>query len=276
MITFQSMTQVTLWITGMVFVLLIAALRTNPFRVAGSFVQELFTSRKYLLHFVAVLAILFFNKIEQWVEGRMNAQPDFTSSIYRLEGNLVASIQHFFKNDLLTDFTSFFYLVVFPALMIVSIGIYTYSRDFKLFHAVCYALMFNYMIAIPFYLFLPVNEVWFFHPDVDLLMHRVFPTFEQEYRPLSGLDNCFPSLHTAISVSMAVIAARSNNGFWKWFTLGSAIIIIFSIFYLGVHWMMDMGAGLVLGLFAARMGLRLSELHTVPNGYLNEGSRLKG
>ncbi|GIP39226.1 hypothetical protein J31TS4_25060 [Paenibacillus sp. J31TS4] len=275
MITFQSMTQVTLWIAGMVFVLLFAALRVNPFRVGGTFVQELFTSRKYFLHFAAVLAILFFNKLEQWVERRMPPQPDFTSSIYKIEGDLVASIQHFFRNDLLTDLSSFFYLVVFPCLMVVSIGIYTYEKNFKLFHSVCYALMLNYMIAIPFYLFLPVNEVWYFHPNVDLLMHQVFPAFEQDYRPLSGLDNCFPSLHTSISVSMALLASRSNNGFWKWFTLFSAVFIIFSIFYLGVHWLMDMGAGLILGVFAARVGLRLSELHTLP-GYLNEGSRLKG
>jgi membrane-associated phospholipid phosphatase len=90
-------------------------------------------------------------------------------------------------------------------------------------------------------------------------MTNVFPTFETDYRPLSGLDNCFPSLHTSISVSMAVIAMKSNNKFWQWFTLISAVFIIFSIFYLGVHWLTDMGGGLVLGIFASRMALRISE-----------------
>lgn len=256
---FQSMIHATVYIVITVFFLLLFSIRKNPFYSAGSFVQEIFTSRKYMIHFVAVIGILFFNKFELWLEKRIDYKADFTGSIYKIEGNFVASIQHFFHNDALTWFSSYFYVVVFPCLMITSILIYTFKKEYKLFYAVCYAMMFNYVIAIPFYLFFPVNEVWFAHPSVELLINDVFPTFEQDYRPLSGLDNCFPSLHTSISVTMAVIALRSRSKFWQAFVPLSAAIIVFSIFYLGIHWLADMCGGVILGYTAAKAGLRISE-----------------
>jgi membrane-associated phospholipid phosphatase len=256
---FQSMTHATVYIVITVFFFLLFALRANPLSAAGSVVQEIFTSRKYLLHSIVMIAILFFNKAELMLEKKLNYHTDFTGSIFRIEGNFVAAIQHTFHNDILTMITSYFYVVIFPSIMIASLFIYTYQKNYRMFYAVVYAIMFNYMIAIPFYLFFPVNEVWSFHPNVHLLIKDVFPTFEQDYRPLSGLDNCFPSLHTSISVSMAVIAVRSRNAFWKAFVPLSAIVIIFAIFYLGIHWLSDMSAGILLGVFAARMGLRISE-----------------
>ncbi|MGO4276200.1 inositol phosphorylceramide synthase, partial [Paenibacillus sp. TAF58] len=162
---FQSMTHATVYIVITVLIFLIASTRKSPFHIAGSFVQEIFTSRKYLLHFVALITILFFNKVEMWVEKSVDIKTDFTKSIYGIEGNFVSAIQHFFHNDTLTLVSSYFYVVVFPAVMITSIALYTYQKNYKLFYAICYALMFNYMIAIPFYLFFPVNEVWSFHPN---------------------------------------------------------------------------------------------------------------
>jgi membrane-associated phospholipid phosphatase len=256
---FQSMTNATYYIVLTIFIFLFCSLRKNPFVAAGSFVQEVFTTRKFMFHLVAMIAILLFNKIEMSIEKSMNYQADFTGSIYKIEGNFVATIQHFFHNDILTYVTSFFYVVVFPSVMIASIGIYTYQKNYKLFYAICYALMFNYMVAIPFYLFFPVNEVWSFHPNVQPLINDVFPTFETDYRPLSGLDNCFPSLHTSISVSMAIIAVKSRSIFWKIFVPSSTAIIIFSIFYLGIHWLTDMCGGVVLGVTAARLALRITE-----------------
>jgi len=256
---FGSMTHATVYIVITICAFLILAVRTNPFTIAGSFVQEIFTSRKYLLHFTAMITILLFNKVEMWIENGMKYRADFTGAIYRIEGNFTANIQHLFHHDILTYISSYFYVVVFPAVMIASIALYTYQKNYKLFYAICYALMFNYMIAIPFYLFFPVNEVWSFHPNVKLLILDVFPTFEQDYRPLSGLDNCFPSLHTSISVSMAVIAVQSRSTFWKYFVPCSSAFIIFTIFYLGIHWLSDMCAGVILGVVASRVALRIAE-----------------
>lgn len=259
MFTIYSMTHATILIVLTVALLLFLSLRRNPLLAGSAFVREMLGNRKYMIHFTAMLTILLFNKVELWLESKMTPQPDFTHYLYSIEGNFTAVFQRFLENGTLTYISTFFYVVVFPALMIVSICMYTYNKQYRLFHAFCYALMLNYMLAIPFYLFFPVSEVWYYHPQVEFLIPRVFPSFEIEYRPLSGIDNCFPSLHTSISVTVAVIAAKSGNLFWKRFTKWSAVFIIFSIVYLGVHWITDMAGGLVLGFFAAKTALLLSE-----------------
>ncbi|MFC0212562.1 phosphatase PAP2 family protein [Paenibacillus chartarius] len=262
MTLFQSMTQATIYMAVTVFFLLFVSLRTNPLAPIGSFIQEMIRSRKYRLHFVMMCSVMFINKIELWIEEHMPSRSDFTPFVSRLEGDFVAKLQHTLEQPWLTALSAYAYVVVFPVLIFAAIGIYTYGKQVKLVYAICYALLLNYMIAIPFYLFFPVNEVWSFHPQVRFLMLDVFPTFETQYRSMSGLDNCFPSLHTSISVAMALIALRSNNRFWKWFCCAAAAFIIFTIFYLGIHWLFDMCGGLLLGGFTAAMALLWSEGRT--------------
>ena len=262
MLYVHSLTHMIAFIVVTVYALLLFSLKCDPVKplsAAAVFVRELWSSRKLLLHFLAMVSVLVFNKIEIALENSMQYGSDFTPIFHKLEGDFAVGLQRLFENDVLTYGLGYFYLVVFPALMIASIGLYTYEKQYKLFHAVCYAMMINYMIAIPFYFFFQVNEVHTFNPNVKFLLMDVFPSFESEYRPLSDVDNCFPSLHTSLSVSMAVIAARSGNRFWKTFTRISAAVIMFSTIYLGIHWLTDMIAGLTLGFASSRLALRLVE-----------------
>jgi membrane-associated phospholipid phosphatase len=259
MFIIHSMTDVAVGTALTVFILIWLATRKISFYAAGSFVQVILTSRKFTIHFIGLVAILFFNKLEQWVADRMHFKADFTPYIYSLEGNIVPWFHHLLMNDTLSTITTFFYVIIFPTLMIASVFIYTHQNNYKMFYAVCYAIMFNYIFAVPFYLFFSVNEVWSYLPNVHALMLHSFPTFETDYRPTSGITNCFPSLHTSISISMALLAMKSKNIFWSRFTAISSICIIFSVFYLGIHWLTDMCGGLVLGVVAARLGIRVSE-----------------
>lgn len=256
---FQSMTHAIAYMAVTVFFLLLYALRTNPLSVAGTFVRDMVTSPKYLLHFVVMMGILISNKAELWIERLFAERPDFTPFVARLDGRFVAFVQRTFYHPWLTFAAGYAYVVVFPVLIIASAGIYSYLKRTKLVFAICYALMFNYLLAIPFYLFFPVNEVWAFDPQVKFLLPDVFPSFETEYRPLSGLDNCFPSLHTSISVSMALIALKSDNVFWRRFAVLATASIVFAVFYLGIHWLFDMCGGILLGYFSAATALRLNE-----------------
>jgi len=259
MFIIHSMTDVAIWITVAVVLQLLFLQWVNPLLTAGAFIRHMITSPKYAIHFIITLGILFMDKAEQWVAHHIHYHANFTSTIYSLEGNLTAKFQSFFLNHTLTVFSSFFYIAIFPSLMITSILIYTYQRNLQLFYAVCYAIMFNYFIAIPFYLFFPVNEVWSFNPHIHFLVVQVLPTFETVYRPLSALQNCFPSLHTSISVSMAAIALSTKNKLWKYFSTAAAAFIMFSVLYLGVHWLSDVTAGLLLGIASGRIGILISQ-----------------
>ncbi|XEC93146.1 phosphatase PAP2 family protein [Paenibacillus tarimensis] len=258
MVLFESMSSVTLYTCIAVLALLWFGTASNPLAVGTEFIRQLIFSRKYLLHFVLVLVILFLNKIELMIEAGMTKKADFTGLFYSIEGGFVSGIQHLFEHPALTTVLSFMYIVVFQALLITSIGIYTFRHNKTMFYAVCYAIMINYLVAFPFYLYFPVLEVWAYDPDVRFIMLDAFPTFESQYRELSGLDNCFPSLHTSISVTLAMLALRSGNKRWAWICGICALTIIFSIFYLGIHWLIDMLGGFSLGLFASAVGMRLS------------------
>ncbi|UVI28092.1 phosphatase PAP2 family protein [Paenibacillus spongiae] len=264
MILFDNMTTVAIYTTLVVILLLWYGALANPFRIGGLFLKELATSRTYLFHFVALIAILFLNKVELMIENNMtNYTVDFTSFVQSIEGGFVSNLQQTFENEIVTFVLAFIYVVVFQAMLIASIGIYTYQDKTKrMYYATCYAIMINYLVAIPFYFFLPVNEVWAHDSSVRFLMLDVFPTFETEYRALSGLNNCFPSLHTSISVTLAVLAIRSGNKRWAWFCSICAAAVIFAIFYLGIHWLTDMLGGMLLGLFASTVGMRISAAGT--------------
>jgi len=253
---FHSMSTIAYSTVLAVAALLAFGTGKQPFAVAWSFVRSLVVSRKYLLFFSAVLAILVLNKYELHLENWIGASYDLTPVLTGWEGAWQARIQSALGSDLLTAVCAVFYLVLFQATMIASVGIYTYRRNLKLYYAFCVALMLNYLLAVPFYIFVPVNEVWYAHSEVRFLMLDVFPAFEQEYRALSGLNNCFPSLHTSLSVTLALLASRSGIRRWAVFAWINAGVIVFSIFYLGIHWFTDMAAGIVLASLCSYIGLK--------------------
>lgn len=256
---FQSPLTIVLTIALTVIAIVFYTLRVSPFKAVFHLMQDLIKNKVVFFHFAAMMAILMFNKIELSIEREMIKQTDFTPMIHAFEGDFVAMFQRYLENDILTYITTFFYVIVFTALLIASLLIYNYGKDYTSFYALFYGVMMNYMIAIPFYLFFPVYEAWYYHPDIRFLIPDVYPGFETEYRMLSGLDNCFPSLHTSLSLTMAFIAMRSNFRVFGRITMFSAIVIIFSIFYLGIHWLSDMTAGALVAMFITTMAIRLAE-----------------
>jgi len=253
---FQNMSSIAYSTVLAVAVLLAFGTGRQPLAVAWSFVKTLVLSRRYLLFLSAVLAILILNKYELHLENWIGVTYDLTAALSGWEGAWQASLQSAVESDVLTAICAVFYLVLFQATMIASVGIYTYKRDLKLYYAFCIALMLNYLLAVPFYVFVPVNEAWYAHSQIRFLMLDAFPAFEQEYRALSGLNNCFPSLHTSLSVTLALLAGKSGIRRWAVFAWINAGVIVFSIFYLGIHWFTDMAAGVLLAILCSYIGLR--------------------
>ncbi|AWB45700.1 inositol phosphorylceramide synthase [Paenibacillus sp. CAA11] len=232
----------------------------NPFSAAYIFLHRLVTSRRFLLLFAIMAGVLVANKYELQLEKIIDSKADFTPLFFHIEGHFVQNFQQLFHHQWVTEVTAFFYVVVFQSLLIASIGVYAGSRNYVYMYATCMTVILNYAVAIPFYLFFPVNEVWSYAPSgVTFYMLEAFPKFEEIYRPLSGLDNCFPSLHTAISASMAILAVRSGNRRWAITISICAAMIIFAIFYMGIHWLIDMLGGLLLAMVATTLAIKWAE-----------------
>ncbi|MFF2094008.1 phosphatase PAP2 family protein [Paenibacillus sp. NPDC058174] len=264
MILFQTMGSVAAYTALSAFMLIWLGAGMNPFAASAQLIRSLLGSKRYFFHFIALIIILLCNKMELRIESQLITQYNFTALFHALEGNIVHSIQQLFHHKWLTPFLSFMYIVVFQALMLSSLAVYTtqerVSGRHRLYYATCYAIMLNYFVAIPFFLFFPVQEVWSYQDSgATFFLLEAFPSFESQYRLLSGLDNCFPSLHTSMSVTLAILACSSSNRRWAAIVCSCSAVILFSIFYLGIHWITDMLGGLTLGVFASAAGLKLSE-----------------
>lgn len=259
MVVFSSPISIQAFTAAFIAFLLWFATGRQPLDAVFKLFRALAASRKHLVFLLAALAILAVNTFEVKLEDAFGVTYDLTSALTGWEGNWHVWLQTHLRSNLLTAVSSFFYVVVFQSVMIASIGIYAYRERSKLFFAFCVSLLVNYAVALPMYWFIPVNESWYAHPDIQFLMLDAFPSFERDYRGLSGINNCFPSLHTSISVTMALLASRSGIRRWAVFAWINAAAIVFAIFYLGIHWFTDMAGGVLLAFLSVYVGLKAGD-----------------
>jgi membrane-associated phospholipid phosphatase len=113
-------------------------------------------------------------------------------------------------------------------------------------------------IALPFYIFFPVNEVWVSNPEY----YNVYSDFstnvvnilrevregEAVTQVFSNVNNCFPSMHTAISVFIALTLIVNRRKYLAPIYTFVAASIVTATVYLGIHWITDIVAGIILAL----------------------------
>jgi membrane-associated phospholipid phosphatase len=257
MTVFTSLSSVQVFTAATIAILLWFGTGRQPLDPVYRLLRSLVTSRKYLAFFAAALATLIINTYEVKLEAAYGVTYNLTSVLTGWEGDWHVWLQTHLRSGLLTAVCTFFYVVVFQSVMIASLGIYTSRQSRRLYYAFCVSLLLNYAVALPMYWFVPVNEVWYANPHVHFLMLDAFPSFERDYRGLSGINNCLPSLHTSISVTMALLAARSGVRRWAIFAWINAAVIVFSIFYLGIHWFTDMVCGVLLAFLSVYVGMKV-------------------
>jgi hypothetical protein len=121
-----------------------------------------------------------------------------------------------------------------------------------------FAVTFNYLAALPFFLFLPVPERWAYPAAKAPLMSDLLSTRLIEIvRPISGLDNCFPSMHVALSAQVIMLAYWSRSR-WRHSVLCLGGTVILSTFYLGIHWVPDLVMGLATAGLSFALAVRLN------------------
>jgi membrane-associated phospholipid phosphatase len=122
-----------------------------------------------------------------------------------------------------------------------------------------FAIAADYAISLPFFLFFPVPERWAWPESGAVLLSDLWaPELIEVFRPISGLDNCFPSFHVSLTVVTVVLAFLYHLRF-RWVALWTGILIILSTSVLGIHWLTDIVAGLATGILAVAIALRISQ-----------------
>jgi serine/threonine protein kinase/membrane-associated phospholipid phosphatase len=121
-----------------------------------------------------------------------------------------------------------------------------------------FAIAADYAISLPFFLFFPVPERWAWPESGAILLSDLWaPELIEVFRPISGLDNCFPSFHVSLTVVMMALAFLYRLRL-RWVALWIGLLIILSTSVLGIHWLTDIVAGLATGLLAVAIALLIN------------------
>ncbi len=216
-------------------------------------------ARSKVLSTVILVAVFAVNYVETAIESRI--QPLQERSIWAAYTFQAMEGRDFFKNHELTSEISVYgysisYFFIMALLAIAVVAGLIVREDGRDYRVMSLAVAINYLICLPFFLFFPVPERWT-HAETGaiLLSDRWSSALIEALRPISGLDNCFPSFHTSFSVIIVLIWYQARlPGRNLVAVLGLSIVL--STFVLGIHWIPDILAGLAVGVLSLQLARR--------------------
>lgn len=167
---------------------------------------------------------------------------DFTPFFAEFDGGLHRAVQAATPSWLVFAL-AIVYLLGFPVLLYLTpiLGAWVGDRVVVLRGFAVFAGL--YLVALPFYLFFPVDEVWAVGSAANLVL--ITPQTEQILYAFNSVDNAFPSMHTAMAIASAWAGWRLPGRAWRVFSVATATLIPISTIVLGIHWTLDVVAGIV-------------------------------
>jgi membrane-associated phospholipid phosphatase len=114
-----------------------------------------------------------------------------------------------------------------------------------------------YLVSLPFFVLFPVPERWS-HPmsEATLLSDLWSSNLIETIRPVSGLDNCFPSFHSSLTV-VIVLCCFLFRVRLRYTVLFLGLTVLLSTFVLGIHWIPDIVAGMATGVLGVVLARRI-------------------
>ena len=171
---------------------------------------------------------------------------DFANNIKGLEGDTVYWFsQHW--TPVLVYFFVIIYIAVYPFTLWFSPAYFLITDNKKAMKTLAYGLLLIYIVALPFYLFLPITNVYTYY-DVGSALDSVIPSIENFFYSTTTQNNCLPSLHTAMTILVAYSVSLTNNKKFTYFAYFTMISVIISVIYLSIHWITDVITGGLLAL----------------------------
>lgn len=182
---------------------------------------------------------------------------DFTYIVYAIEGNAAERFQDALRNPFLDTLlvviysTGAFltYHVPFLALVLLGRG----RSAMRL--AVTLAIVWS--VGIVCYFFVPVYEVWvtasppYEWTHVQNVYFEKIPAARTSEAYQTAINNNFPSLHVGVTSAIAFTLLLARE---RWIGIPVAVIatgVAVATVYLGIHWFLDVVAGLLLSGSAA-------------------------
>jgi membrane-associated phospholipid phosphatase len=184
---------------------------------------------------------------------------NITSVIYAVEGDLVVLIQSVATPGLTAVFAAV-YLVGYVFMLAFPIVAYLMLPEERLLKTTAVAYAVNYGIGVLCYiLFVAYGPRNLLPGQVESLLYVAYPKTQILTGAVNVNTNVFPSLHTSLSVTVAALAIRSRDVYPVWGVVAPclAAAVALSTMYLGIHWAVDVAAGILLGIVSTAVAVRV-------------------
>ncbi|EMA34103.1 phosphatase PAP2 family protein [Halobiforma nitratireducens] len=198
-----------------------------------------------------LIAVLLLNRVMRWSARRITDRVGIhmTETFYGLEGEFILVFQSLEAPAVTTYFT-LIYVYGYTFMLLFPVVAYFALSDTRPFRRLLAAYALNYAIGLVFYLVVialgPRNVM----PDVlgQTMLYDTSPEYQHLTREVNRATNVFPSLHTSLSATVAVFAYWTRDEYPRWAPVAVvlALSVWISTMYLGLHWAIDVLAGLVL------------------------------
>ena len=176
-----------------------------------------------------------------------------TGTIYDIEGDLILYIQAI-ETPELTAYFGFMYVFGYVFLLTFPLLAYLALADPRPLQITAYAYALNYVLGLLVYVMVVAYGPRNLIPDVTPLLYTTYPETQLLTTEVNTNTNVFPSLHTSLSVTAALLAWLTREELPAWLPIAVlfAASITFSTMYLGIHWAIDVIAGIALAAVSVR------------------------
>lgn len=185
---------------------------------------------------------------------------NITGHIHALEGGVVADIQSLAVPEL-TVYFSFIYVFGYVFLLTFPVAVYAFHDEAKPLYATVIAYALNYGLGLGCYvLFVAYGPRNFMPGQVESLLFTSWPQSQLLTSQVNVNTNVFPSLHTSLAMTVALLATRFRSVAPRWLPLAwlLALSVAVSTMYLGIHWLTDVLAGILLAAGSVALGVRVA------------------
>ncbi|MFQ3344473.1 MAG: hypothetical protein ACKVI6_05065 [Candidatus Poseidoniales archaeon] len=185
----------------------------------------------------------------------------YTHWIYSIEGDWTHNVQEFFLNDTLTELLSIHYLFMYLFMIWFSPLYYILSRDQAMADKSALNYFVIYLLSVPLYLFFNIEVTSSYLEGMDALLYHDSFTLSF-FTSNDPMDNAIPSLHIGLPISLLIINRLHCYDLgikireWRHrefdiFVTINILIYLFSIQYLGIHWVIDIPSGIIIAIFTS-------------------------
>ncbi|MXV64022.1 phosphatase PAP2 family protein [Natronorubrum sp. JWXQ-INN-674] len=206
---------------------------------------------------IALAVVLLFNSVARQIVPDLSWMIDwnFTEPIYDIEGEFILWLQSQ-ATPAVTAYFSFIYIYGYVFLLIFPVVAYFALSNTRPLRELLTAYTLNYALGLLLYTFVIAYGPRNMMPDlVEALLYDTYPQYQHLTRQVNRNTNVFPSLHTSLAATVSFLAYRTREIYptWNLLAAGLGVSVAISTMYLGIHWVIDVLAGIVLAYISVEL-----------------------